>query len=175
MAIMGGMDIREEVVINAPAPAAWAVLGERFGHIADWAAPITASSIESEPGVGAVRTCHIAGFGPVKPGVIKERLVAFDPETMSFAYDAVEGMPDYVTRAVNRWFVYPRGNSSCVVRAHATLELRGAIRALSFLLKLRMQTDGARVLDDLRYHVENSKPHPRKVEATMRALRSGKG
>ena len=75
----------KEIVVRAPAAAAWAVLGERFGQIAEWAAPITASSLEGALGVGAVRTCHIAGFGPVAPGAIRERLIDFFAERFGAA------------------------------------------------------------------------------------------
>lgn len=32
------MELRAEIVIRAPAGAAWAVVGERFGQIGKWAA-----------------------------------------------------------------------------------------------------------------------------------------
>jgi len=157
------MELRGEVIIDAPPRAAWAVLGERFGQIGEWAVPITASSLEGEPRVGAVRDCHIAGFGPVKPGVIRERLIAFEPERMAFAYEAVEGMPKFVARAINRWSIHPRDQGGCEVRTHATLQLRGFFALFGFVLKRKMERDGARVLEELRHRVEHGRPHPRKV------------
>jgi hypothetical protein len=159
------MDLRAEVVIDAPAHAAWAVLGERFGQISDWAAPIETSSLEGEPAVGAIRTCQFVGFGPFKSGTIKERLVEFDPPTMSLAYEGAEGMPRFVKRAINRWTVHSQTEGSCSVRTHATLELRGPLRLIQFLLKRRLQADGARVLGELRYQIECGRPHPRKLAA----------
>ena len=100
---LGAMALYKEVVVNAPAAAAWAILGEQFGQIVEWAAPITASSLEGELRFGAVCTCHIARFGPVAPGAIKEHLITFDAQTRSWAYEAVEGMPGFIRRAVNRW------------------------------------------------------------------------
>lgn len=157
------MELHNEMVVNAPAAAAWAVLGERFGQIAEWAVPITASSMEGEPRIGAVRTCHIARFGPVAPGAIKERLIAFDAQARSFAYEAVEGMPRFIARAVNRWSVHARDEKSCIVRTHATLELRGAAVLLGRLLKWKMQADGGRVFEELQHRIEHGRPHPRKL------------
>lgn len=162
------MDLNVEVVINAPAHAAWAVLGDCWGHIGRWAAPITASFLNGEPCTGAVRTCHIARFGPVAPGLIKERLLAFDPETMSFTYEAIEGMPQFIERAVNRWSVRALDDRRCVVRSHALVELRGLMALLGFLLRRNFRANGARVLDELRYRVEHGCPHPRKVAAMKR-------
>jgi Polyketide cyclase / dehydrase and lipid transport len=157
------VDLRAEVVIDAPAAAAWAVLGERFGQIGEWAAPITSSCLDGEAMVGATRTCHFAGFGPFKAGTLTERLVEFDPGAMTLAYESVDGMPSFVKSARNRWTVQPRSAASCLVRTHATLELQGPVRLLQFVVRRRLQADGARVLDELRYQVEHGRPHPRKL------------
>src|SRR5690349_13718769 len=126
------MELRNEIEIAAPALDVWAVLGERFMHIGDWAAPITASSpvgsVELRP--GAVRACTIAPFGPMKAGLIKERLTSFDRDALSFEYESIEGMPDFVSRATNRWTVVPMGEAWSLVSIHAALHLRGPIKLL---------------------------------------------
>src|SRR6266540_2877661 len=147
------MDLRAEVLIHAPAQAAWAVLGERFGQIADWAAPINSSLMEGVPAVAAIRTCHFAGFGPFKAGTLKECLVEFDSAAMVLAYESAEGMPSFVKSAINRWTVHPRSEASCLVRTHAKLHLRGPLRLLQFIPWRRLDSDGARVLEELRYQV----------------------
>lgn len=159
------MELKAEVVVNAPAGAAWAIIGEHFGRIGEWATPISASSLDGDPCVGAVRTCHIAGFGPVKPGVIRERLVAFDPVSRSFAYEAAEGMPRFFGYAINRWSVHALDDRRCVVRIHATLQLRGPMRMLGLLLKIKMSRDSRGVLEELCHRIEAGTPHPRKLEA----------
>jgi hypothetical protein len=151
------MDLSAEVMINAPASEAWVVLGERFGQIGEWAAPITESTLEGEPEVGAVRTCHIARFGLVEPGVIKERLIAFDPEALQLAYEAIEGMPSFIQGAINRWSVHSLADSRCLVRTQATLWLRAPFNWVGFLFKWSMQANGARVLDELKHQVEQGR------------------
>jgi hypothetical protein len=159
------MDMRAELVISAPAEDAWAVVGERFGEIGEWASPITRSSMDGPSHVGRVRTCHVAGFGPFAPGVIRERLVTFDPEARSLSYEAAEGLPGFIMRAVNRWSVHPGPGHACTVRIHATLTLRPVTRPLGPVLRWRMRVDTRRVLADLRYRVETGRPHPDKVTA----------
>jgi hypothetical protein len=109
------MDLRAEIAIDAPAGAVWALLGERFGQIGEWAAPITSSCVDGQPAVGAVRTCRIAGFGPFKPGTIKERLVAFERDARRLAYESTKGLPGFVKSAINRWSVHSTTEASCVV------------------------------------------------------------
>jgi hypothetical protein len=85
------MQIGAEVVINAPAEDASAVIGERFGEIAEWAPAITDSVMDGPPAAGRVRTCQVAGFGPIAAGVITERLTEFDPQARSLSYEAAAG------------------------------------------------------------------------------------
>lgn len=61
------MEVRAELVINAPAEDAWAVVGERFGEIGQWASAITESVMDGPSAVGQVRTCQVPGFGPSRP------------------------------------------------------------------------------------------------------------
>ena len=110
------MELRAEVVINAPAQSAWAVVGEQFGEIGQWAAPIECSSLDSPPGRGAIRTCQIIQFGPFRAGTIKERLIEFDPTAMTCTYESAEGMPAFVSKAVNTWSVHTESATRCVVR-----------------------------------------------------------
>ena len=159
------MELRAEVIIDAPAEAAWEVVGERFGQIGEWAKPITSSSLDGDPAVGATRTCVVASFGPFKAGAMTERLSAFDPLSMYLKYESTSGMPAFVQLAENRWSVHPLSDASCVVRTQATLELRGAARVLGPLVSWRLQLEADRVLDDLRHQVEHGMPHPRKCAA----------
>jgi hypothetical protein len=162
-----GMELRNEISIDAPAHRVWEALGERFMHVGEWAAPITSSCPvgDSTPDVGVTRACTIAAFGPVKPGVIKERLTAFDRARMTLEYEALEEMPSFVTRAVNRWSVVPQGDDHAIVRIHATLELRGPVALVSCLIRWQLQSGGARVAEELKYFLERGEPHPRKLAA----------
>jgi len=166
--MLSAMKITAEVVIEAPASAAWSVLGDCWAHIGRWAAPITSSSVDGELLAGTVRTCHTARFGPVAPGVIKERLLEFDPAGRCFTYESIDGMPGFIKRAVNHWSILPLDDGRCVVRSEATVELRGPMVLLSFVLARSFKANGARVFEELRHRVEHGVPHPRKVAAMRR-------
>jgi hypothetical protein len=158
------MDIYVEIDIDAPAAVVWQAMGEGFGEIGQWAAPIRASALENNRVLeaGAVRVCHIEPFGPVPAGVIKERLLIFDARQMVFEYVAVSGMPGFVAHARNRWSVHARDANSCSARQHAVLELRGLARLFGALMKYRMRHEGLLVLEELKHWVEKGAPHPRK-------------
>lgn len=161
------MEVRSEIHVDAPAERVWDALGERFMHIGEWAVPITSSCPlgPNEPGVGVTRCCSHASVGPFKAGIVQERLSVFDRANMALEYEAVEGMPSFVSRAVNRWSVTSVSECRSIVRIHATLTLRGPARLLSCVVKWQMEAVGARVGEELKYFVENGRPHPRKQSA----------
>jgi hypothetical protein len=148
------MEMRAEVVISAPAEDAWVVVGERFGDISEWASAITGSVMDGSPAAGRMRTCQVAGFGPIAAGVIKERLIEFDPGARSLSYEAAAGMPWFIVGAVSRWSVHPGPGSACTVRIHAALALRLAARPLSPALRWQMRADTRQVLAELRHQIE---------------------
>jgi hypothetical protein len=154
------MEMRAEVAIDAPAEVAWAVIGERFGDIGEWASAITESVMDGPPAVGRVRTCQVTGFGPIAAGVIKERLTQFDPQARSLSYEAAAGMPWFIAGADSRWSVHAGPGSACTVRIHATLTLRPAARPLSPALRWQMRADTRRALAELRHRVETGHSAP---------------
>jgi uncharacterized protein YndB with AHSA1/START domain len=166
------MEIRNEIIIEAPAERVWHALGERFMHVSEWAAPITASCPvgASEPGVGVTRSCNIAPFGPVKAGVVQERLTHFDREAMAFEYEALKGMPTFVGNAVNRWTVHRVDDRRSLLRIHATMTLQGPMALLGCVIKWQLESGGAKVAEELKYFVENGRPHPRKRAAVAPSL-----
>ena len=155
--------MREELVVDAPGRDAWAVIGDGFGDIADWASAITKSSTDGPSRIGQVRTCHIAGFGPIAPGVIKERLLGFDPGTRTLSYEAGAGLPKFIVRAVSTWSVHERPDDICLVRVHAHLTLRFALAPLGPVMRWRLRADARRTLAELRHRIETGGPHPRKL------------
>ncbi len=160
--------MREAVRVRVPPERAWALVGESFADIGTWAAPIVTSTMDAPAAHGSVRTCHIRGFGPVAPGVVKERLTRFDPADQSLAYEWVEGRPSFIVHAINRWSVHGSEPGHSTIRVHATLTLRPIVRPFGPLLRWWMRRDAGQVLGELAYRLENGTAHPRKLAAIIR-------
>ena len=164
------MEMTAQVRIEVPAARAWEVVGTRFGDIAAWVAPITASSLDrAVAAAGAIRTCQVSGLGPLGDMVVRERLLAFDDAGRSLMYDAVDGMPRFVRRATNRWTVEPDGASACVVRTRAVLDLVWWMRPAAPFMAARLRREGVAVLDELAHHLRTGRPHPRKAVSSAAA------
>jgi Polyketide cyclase / dehydrase and lipid transport len=170
------MDLLMQHEMGVPADRAWDVVGRHFADIAGWAAPILGSSLDAPaPAVGATRTCHILGVGPFPAGVVREQLLHYDDAARSLHYQAVDGMPGFVTRAVNRWTVVPLAADRCAVRVHATLTLSRPVRWLAPVLRIRMRGESRAVLTDLEHVLLTGRPHPRKEPARAPGTGPGEG
>ena len=147
------MHITSEIRVDTTVERAWAVLGEQFGDIAAWAEPVLSSSLDREPGIGAVRTCAVTGFGPMSAMTIHERLIRFDPAARRFAYEALDGLPRTIARAENHWSIASFG-TGCRIRSEATLELRGVAVVFTPLIRTRLRADIDAILQQLRVYLE---------------------
>lgn len=139
--------MRIEREVAASAVEIWSVLGERFGDLS-WSRDIESSALEGELGVGAVRVCRFPPNAFSRDGEIRERLVAFDREALTMAYEVTEPT-GVMRRAINRWSLEPAGAGRCIMRSHATMELRGLARLLSPIVQLMLRRMASRFLEDV--------------------------
>jgi len=157
------MEMIREIPIPAPAAEAGKVIGEQFGDIGAWATAIARSHVDGPVELGAIRTCRIPQFGPVPPGKLRERLVEFDPENMALTYEVLEGLPGIFKHAQNRWTVEARGPDACVVRTHATMQLRFPMNLFAPLMKRQLIKASNTLPDELAHRVVHGEAHPLKL------------
>jgi len=155
------MKLQMELELRASAERAWQILGEGFGNICEWTSSLSSSVLEGELREGGIRCCVSSqSFGPFKAGTVKERLVEFDPSTMTYAYEAFEGLPGFVKRAGNRWSIEKIDEQRCIVRSDATLELKGMLKIFAPFMKMFMRKDLEKFVEEMRYRIEQDTPHP---------------
>lgn len=155
------MKIRTRFEINAPAAQAWMVLADHFGEVSQWAGAVRQSKIDRPVGLDAIRTCSIAGFGPIGESEITERLTEFDPQLRLLTYRVETGLPPMMGDARNRWQVMADGSERCIVTSDADLRLIWWMRPFSPLLKLRLAADLRKIGEEFSHRVEHGVAHPR--------------
>lgn len=155
------IELRIEVEVEAPAAEAWRVLGDQFGTIGEWASGLRASSLDGAVGVGAVRTCDVADFGPFSAGRITEEVLEFDRRAMRFTYASRSGMPRMVQAAKNRWSIEALGSDRCRVRSHASIDLHWWALPLATWAGWGMRSGADRFVEELRHRIETGTAHPR--------------
>jgi hypothetical protein len=157
------IELNASVCIDAPAEIVWARLA-RLEDIQLWSEAVLQARCEGalSQGVGAERTCEIAGNH-----TIKERWVAWD-EGHSFQYEGF-GIP-LMKRAVNKWSVLPEGEKS-LLTSEAQLELKGGVFAkiLEPIMGPLIRKMSANALAPFKYFVEQGHPYDGKTSELPRA------
>jgi carbon monoxide dehydrogenase subunit G len=157
------MKIQKEIVINKPIQDVWEVLGNQFSNAHIWGSALIhteGSGKKLTESVCDSRTCDVQGMGR-----IREKVLEFDPQKFALTYEVVEGFPFFVKRGVNRWTLFPDGNSTRL-NMDAEIETKGLIGAImNPMMKLQMSGLLSKTTEELKFYVENGTPHPRKQKA----------
>ena len=144
-----------EIEIDAPARAAWEVLGERFGAIAEWVGTLDESRLVGELGPGAQRVCRSSrSFGPFPAAVVTERLTHYDPAAMELRYEATKGIPAMFRHAGNHWRIETRGDTHCRVVSTASFRLAWWAMPLALVMRAMMRGPMSTFETDLRRAVQ---------------------
>jgi hypothetical protein len=112
-------EVKVSEIVDATADEAWDILGD-FGGAARWAGPTLESCTVEGSGVGAVRRMVGGGLA------IAERLVAYDPEERTLAYDVVGPTPLPISDYVSTIRVLPEGDGRCRIEWIGRFEPAGA-------------------------------------------------
>jgi hypothetical protein len=151
--------------VNAPARAAWEVVGPQFDRVGEWASSIPRSTVLVE--AAACSTAPVAGrtCSSSLPGLpeISEKIVAYDDDRMELTYTAASGMPWFVARATNTWRITPDGDGAAVVTVIPAFEGKGlAGRVLCVAMRPMLRRISRTAVADLAHFVEHGEPSPRK-------------
>lgn len=162
------MKLSGNLTINASATDVWRILAHQFDDIGVWASGIAKSTpnpnavaIDSAPVAG--RICHVPAFGEVH-----ETFTMYDEEKMTYTYEALVGLPFFVTAARNTWQVRAIDATNCTVRFDAELELIPLIGfVLSIPMRWKLKSTIDETVEELKYFAETGQIHPRKQNLLM--------
>ncbi len=104
------LTIRTTVNINASAANAWRLLGEGFGDWATWAPGIEASTLQGPLAEGVLRINETPSLGTVT-----QKVVRFEPDEHTLAYDMQEGLPPFLSSLRNDWEIEALDDGRCRV------------------------------------------------------------
>lgn len=130
----GGMTrLTNTIVVDVPAQRVWEEIAHRFDRIGDWATAIPASTAHPIAGsaIGAPVAARICQTGIRMVPTATEKIVAYDEAARTLTYEAIAGIPAFVTLARNRWQVTPLGEDRAEVTFDARLEVRGLLGRLA--------------------------------------------
>ena len=121
-----GFDVVKEITINVPAAQLWEMVGPGFVDVYKWSSNVDHAHGQGNPEFeGATcseRFCNVNVKGFNK---ISEKLIKYNETNMNLAYRVVDGMPGFITKAVNDWTVVAVSETQSRLVMKAEFESKG--------------------------------------------------
>ena len=151
--------------MKAPANDVWAVVADQFTSNDKWMAQVfETEGSKAKAGDLDARVCQLT---PTLDGLnTYEEVIEYDKENYRFVFTVIVrgGGKFPVKRNVATVTLEDMGTET-LVRWETKPELKPVGYLIIPLLKAGIQKSFREVLEELKYYVEEGKPHPRKVEA----------
>ncbi|MBX2845281.1 MAG: SRPBCC family protein [Saprospiraceae bacterium] len=167
-----GFDLKKEITINVPALALWEIIGPGFTDVYRWSSNVDHAEGRGKPEFHGAecseRFCNVNVKGFSK---ISEKLTKYDEDDMSLAYEILDGMPGFITKACNEWTVVPLGRKQSKLVMEATFRSKGIMGAvMNGMMKKKMNDTLETVLNDAKIFAETGKVSEAK-EKRLKQLR----
>ena len=165
------MQIQKEITVNAPIDKVWEAVGPDFAECAKWGSVLeTSKATQGNVPDGAPCSGRICQTNNGMGG-FTETLTHYNEDKMQLAYTAQgDKMPGFVKNLRNAWKLVPVDANQTKIMANLTADI---VFPFSLLMGPMMKMQMGKMLDmgleDLKFYVENGKPHPRKIEAQRKA------
>jgi len=160
------MTIEKTIHIDADSDRVWDVLALQFHDAHKWASSVD----HSEAAEGHEGACEVPWEASGRRcetslGQVYETMLHFDADKRTFGYDAnLASAPFFVKQIVNNWHVQDGPDGSTEV----TMKLEGTLLPVFSQLMgpaMKKQFNGflTEATEELKYYIEEGRPHPRKL------------
>ena len=156
------MKIIKNLTIDKPIADVWDVLANKFGEIDLWSSLITDSKLSGEATLETVD--YSIRSTQTTAGPTQQQLTEFDPQNFTIAYKAISGTPPFFKSVNAKWILNKKDENSTYLTLDFEVKFKNITFILAPLVKIKLGKVGDVLLDDLKYYVENEKPHPRKLK-----------
>ena len=161
------MNITLKNTINAPIPDVWDKLAIHFDRAADWMSSIPKSvektdgvKVDGAPMVGRVCDLTTDPNGPI----VDETILSYDEASHTFSVEVVpEGGRIPIVKNNITFSLSDLGNDQTEMVWDSNVELKLIGKILSPILRAGLSKNLSGLMDELKYYVENNKPHPNKL------------
>lgn len=164
-----GFNIEKEITINVSASELWKMIGPGFVEVYKWSSNVDHAegfgTPEFEGATCSQRVCNVNVKGFSK---ISERLTKYDKENMNLAYQVMDGMPSFVTLALNDWTVVAINDSTSKLVMQAEFGSKGLMGTMmNGMMRKKMEKTLETVLDDAKTYAETGQISEAKKERVM--------
>ncbi len=160
------MDVRKSITINKPINEVWNLLAENFDKAQDWMSAIPRSdrkhsgnAADNAPMIGRICELSTRPNGPIAD----ETITLFDREKYRLGINVIPRNGKIPVEQNNAIYqLKALGDNETSVEMTSDIQLKTAGKVLYPVLKAGVGKSFAEQLEELKYYLENGKPHPRK-------------
>lgn len=151
-----GFNVEREITINVSATQLWDMVGNGFLDVHKWASNVDHAVGKGEAEfAGAVcteRYCDVNVKGFSK---ISEKLLNYDEQKKVLEYEVKEGMPGFVSSAVNEWTVVAIDDNTSKLVMNGRFGTKGLMGSLmNRMMEKKMIETLTTVLNDAKVYAE---------------------
>jgi hypothetical protein len=165
LSIIGQREIhvKRELTINKKSEEVWEVVGNQFGEVHLWSSNFKDSKPGGDKQFEGIDYSYRATV--TDRGETIQLLDAFDSDNYRLAYHITKGMPGIAKSASGVWSLKPLKNSKTTVILEFDMEVKNILGyLLSPIVKLKIGKAAEKIAEELKYHMEEGKAHPRNKE-----------
>ncbi|GAB5424605.1 MAG: hypothetical protein Crog4KO_17520 [Crocinitomicaceae bacterium] len=171
-----GFTLEKEIIVNVSAEELWEMVGPGFVEVYKWSSNVDhaegSGTPEFEGAVCSERSCNVNVKGFDK---INEELTKYNAAQMNLAYAVKEGMPGFVTKAVNDWTVVAIDESHCKLVMKAEFESKGLMgKMMNGMMRKKMAETLETVLNDAKVYAETGQVSQEKADRIAELERKSK-
>ena len=171
-----GFTVEKEITIDVPAAELWEMVGPGFVEVYKWSSNVDlavgSGTPEFEGAVCSERVCNLNVKGFDK---INEALIQYNETKMNLAYAVKEGMPGFVTKAVNDWTVIAVDASHCKLIMKAEFESKGLMgKLMNGMMRKKISKTLETVLHDAKVYAETGEMSLEKADRVAQLERKMK-
>ena len=156
------LHFKEEVMIEKNINEVWEVLGNQFTEANIWASNFKYSKSGGEPKLPGLDYLHRETM--TENGENFQELDEFDPINYSLSYHISRGVPAIAKSGLGEWSLTKTKENQTQMNVHFIIKTKGLLGLImSPVVSKKVERASSEIVEELKYYLENGKPHPRKL------------
>lgn len=153
------MKIKIALTINKSIQEVWEVMGNQYGYAARWSSNFKTSNPGGEAKFSGLE--YSLRDTTTDRGKTIQELTAFDPEKYTLSYIITKGAPEIAKMAGAEWSLIRESEQVTKLSMDFIMEPKTPINAaMETKLKMGLTASVKELAEELKFYMENEKPHP---------------
>ncbi|PCJ64873.1 MAG: hypothetical protein COA58_11405 [Bacteroidetes bacterium] len=155
------INVKGEAIIDKKIEDVWEIMGNQFAKVHVWCSNFKTSKPGGPSKFSGLNYSH--RDTTTNRGQTIQELDKFDPDKYILSYHISKGIPPIAKTAIGNWSLKSLGENKTTVIIEFEVDPKNFIVSLlTPIIKKKLSTAAREIAEELKYYLENDKPHPRK-------------